>query len=99
VISAWLYNFLSQIVCWIETALLVAFNAVIAALAYLLAAALGLMPNLPAFPDVPDEVLNIIGWVAWVFPVAQAALCFAFIVTAWVLWQLVALLMRWGKLL
>jgi hypothetical protein len=37
--------------------------------------------------------------VNWVFPVAQVALFFTFILSAWLLWQAVAIAMRWAKAL
>jgi hypothetical protein len=98
-IFTWLHDFLAKLVCWVQTAATDTFNAVVAAIAGAVAAAASVLPDMPAFPGLPDQVTTVLGWVAWVFPVHQAVLAFAFIVGAWVLWQVVAMAMRWARLL
>lgn len=97
-IEDWIHDFLLQIVCWIRTAAVETINAVVSALAALVASLLGVLPDVPAFPTVPSWITSAASWVAWVFPVHQAVLAFGFVLTAWVIWQGVALVLRWVKL-
>ena len=94
-----LYDFLSQLVCWIMSALIGALNLILAALGALIATLVSLLPDMPATPSAPAAVTTAAGWVNWVFPVAQVALFFTFILSAWILWQAVAIAMRWAKAL
>ena len=104
---ALLQTIVDLFVCWVQTGATLVFNAVIAAIAFVIAAAVAILPDLPDFPDAPawlvgtgvDGDNGVLGWVAWVFPVHQAVLIFAFIVTAWIVWQLVAMAMRWARML
>lgn len=98
-ISNWLHDFFSQIVCWFKSGLVEAFNAVVAAIAAVIGALASVLPNMPDFPTLPDPLPEILGWIAWVFPVHQAVLVLAFLVTAWLVWQAVAMAMRWARML
>lgn len=95
----WLFDFLSQIVCWIESGAITAFNLVIAGLGFVVGNTVGLMPDVPAYPDVPSWFTNAASWVAWVFPVHQAVLVFGFILAAWLVWLGVSTVLHWAKAL
>jgi hypothetical protein len=89
----------NHFVCWVQTGVTNVINAIIAALAVLVGTVAALLPNLPSLPSLPTYMVTAEGWVAWVFPVHQAVLVLAFILTAWLVWQVVALAMRWAKFL
>jgi hypothetical protein len=96
-----LYDFLSQLVCWVMTALVLTLNLLLAALGALIATLIELLPEMDdaSIPAVPSQVTTAASWVNWFFPVNQALLFFIFIFSAWVLWQAVAIAMRWAKAL
>jgi hypothetical protein len=100
-ITTWLlqgiYDILAQLVCWIMTALVSVLNLVLATLGGLLVVLIDLLPDMPALPALPSEVTTAAGWVNWIFPVSTVASFFTFILGAWLLWQAVAIAMRWAK--
>jgi hypothetical protein len=92
-----LQQIVDLMVCWIQTGATLVLNALIAALGAALAAVLLLLPNMPDMPEVPETVLEAAGWVAWVFPVDTVVNIFEFMLAAWLIWQVVALALRWAK--
>jgi hypothetical protein len=76
-----------------------ALNAVIAALGAAAAAALALLPDMPALPDLPEPMVTAEAWVAWFFPVNTVWDILVFALSMWVLWNVVAIALRWGKAL
>lgn len=72
-------------------------NGIIAALGSLLSALISLLPELPGLPTPPAALLMAEGWVAWVFPVGTLLDILAFVLVMWLLWQGVALALRWAK--
>lgn len=55
------------------------------------------MPDLPA---VPSELVTAWGWVLWTpLPVASALALFFFLVGVEVLWQVIAIALRWFKVI
>jgi hypothetical protein len=99
-------DLLDQILCWIQqigamflSALVDGVNLVIAGLAAFVQALIDLDPiSFPDIPDWPDAMTTAYGWVAWVFPVGVVIDVLAFVLVAWLAWQLVALGLRWAKL-
>jgi hypothetical protein len=102
-----LIDVLSQILCWIKqigamflSALVDGVNLVIAGLAAFVQFLIDADPiSFPDIPDWPDSMATALGWVSWVFPVATVVAILGFVLTAWLAWQLVALGLRWAKLL
>jgi hypothetical protein len=76
-----------------------ALNAIIAALGAALAAALALLPDMPDLPERPGAFDTAYGWVAWGFPVNTVWDILVFCAARWLLWQLVAIALRWAKAL
>jgi hypothetical protein len=74
-------------------------NALIAALAVAAAAVLGLLPDMPALPDLPAPMVQAEAWVAWAFPVETVWNILVFSAGVWLLWQAVAIALRWAKAL
>ena len=85
-------------VCWVETAVVTVLNLVFVALGALVAAVVAAIPvDMPDLPTPPSEITTTAHWVAWFFPVHQLVLVLAFVITAWLAWQLVAIALRWAK--
>lgn len=95
---ALLQTIVSLFVCWVQTGVTLVVNAIVAALAALLTALVAADPvNMPALPTLPAPFTTALGWVAWVFPVGTAVDILAFLLTAWLAWQVIAILLRWVK--
>jgi len=72
-------------------------NAFVAALAAVLQALFDVLPDMPDLPEPPEAFTDAAGWVAWFFPVGTLLDVLAFVLTMWLLWQAVALALRWAK--
>ena len=95
-----LQSIVDLLVCWIETAAVTVLNLLVLAVGSLIALLIAADPvNMPDPPTLPAAMVTAEGWVAWVFPVHQAVLVFAFVLSAWIAWQVIAIAMRWGKAL
>jgi hypothetical protein len=78
-------------------ALVLVLNLILEALGALIAALLLLLPPMPDLPERPAAFDTALGWINWFFPVSAALAFLTFMVTAWVLWQAVAIGLRWAK--
>lgn len=85
-----------------------ALNAAIAALGAAAAAAVALLPDMPDLPDEPSfftsdtpgsGTSSPVEWVAWFFPVHTVVQALTFVLAMWLLWQAVAVALRWAKVL
>jgi hypothetical protein len=76
-----------------------AINGIIAAIAVVLSALFAVLPDMPALPAVPDAVTTSLEWVSWVFPVGTLVDILVFTLTMYLLWQAVAIALRWAKAL
>lgn len=76
-----------------------ALNALIAALAAAVSALLSILPNMPGLPDPPAALVTAEGWVAWAFPVGTVLQILTFTLAVFLLWQVVAIVLRWAKAL
>lgn len=76
-----------------------ALNAIIKALATAANAVLGLLPGMPTFPNLPSQFSQVMGWINWFFPVGTVFDIVAFMVTAWLLWMGLRVILRWAKLI
>jgi hypothetical protein len=77
--------------------IVMAFNAVIKAIATLLAGLLRVLPDFPDLPTLPVEFETASAWMAWVFPVGTVVAIVAWFAVVWLVWQGVALGLRWAK--
>jgi hypothetical protein len=99
-------DLLSQILCWLKqlgamflSALVDGVNLVIAGLAAFVQFLVDADPiSFPSVPAWPSAMTTAYAWIAWVFPVGVVIDILAFVVVAWLAWQLVALGLRWAKL-
>jgi hypothetical protein len=74
-----------------------AVNGLLAALAAVLQGLFDLLPDLPALPEPPDALILAESWVAWVVPVGTILDILTFTLAMWLLWQAVAIVLRWAK--
>lgn len=90
---------IGQLLSGIGQLVIDALNGLIAALGTVLQGFFDLLPDLPDLPDEPDSVVTASSWVAWFFPVSTLLDVLAFILSMWLLWQAVAIALRWAKAL
>jgi hypothetical protein len=90
-------DFLSLLVCWIMTALVLTLNLLLAALGTLIEGFVILMPDMPDLPTMPGAMLTALAWINWFFPVGTVVQILTFLFGAWLLWQAVVLILRWAK--
>lgn len=89
---------ISNLDCYLIYGGIAVFNAIIAALGFLLSNIIGAIPlNMPDPPTLPSLVVDGLGWVAWVLPVHTAYTMVELGLVAWIMWQIVALALRWVK--
>jgi hypothetical protein len=93
----WLADLLLGILCAIIAGLVYALNFVIEGLGALIALMVGLLPDMPTLPALPSQVTTVLGWINWFFPVETVVTFLTFMVTAWLIWQGVAIGLRWAK--
>ncbi len=98
-ITSWLEALVTNLVCWIQTGLVLALNFVIASIGALLEGLAAVLPDMPELPAVPGPVTTALAWVNWVFPVSTVVAVLAFLMAAWLLWQAVAIALRWARAL
>lgn len=90
---------LTNLVYTIIAALVLGLNLIIAALAAFLAGLVALLPAFPDLPSLPDEYSTAAGWVAWVFPIGTLLAILSWFAGVWIVWQLVAIGLRWARAL
>jgi len=72
-------------------------NGLIAALAAVLSALFDVLPDMPDLPEPPESLVTAESWVAWFFPVGTVLDILAFVLAMFLLWQVVAIVLRWAK--
>lgn len=92
-----LTTIVNTFVCWVQTGVTDVINAVVIALAFVVGAVMGLMPDIPTAPALPDAMTTALSWIAWAFPVDTLVSIFAFLVAAWAIWFGVSIGLRWAK--
>lgn len=92
-----LQRIVEMFVCWVKTGIVEAVNFLVAGLASAIAALLAVLPEMPETPALPAEFTSAAAWVNWVFPVSTVADFFTFMLAAWLVWQGVAIGLRWAK--
>ncbi len=99
-------SILGQILCVLRNlalsvlaVIIMAFNAIIEALATLLEGLIFVLPPFPALPSMPAVMVTVLGWINWVFPVGTVVLIFAWAAGVWLLWQGIAIALRWARVL
>lgn len=84
-------------VCWVQTGLTLAFNAVIAGLGALWGFVVGLLPDMPEAPTLPAVIETGFQWVNWAIPFAWFLGYFATYLILVVAVFAVMTLLRWLK--
>jgi uncharacterized membrane protein YozB (DUF420 family) len=98
------FGLLSQILCVLQNlafsvlaVIIMAFNAILEALATLLAGLIYVLPPFPDLPSMPAVMVTVLGWINWVFPVGTVVLILAWMAGVWLLWQGIAIALRWAR--
>ena len=65
---ALLQAIVSDLVCWIETALIFVCNGLISALSLVVAGVVAILPPMPNLPPMPSYVQTALSWLAYIFP-------------------------------
>jgi hypothetical protein len=98
-ITGWLESLVTNLVCFIETAAIRVFNLIIAAIGSLIEALAAVLPDMPDMPDRPAAFDTALGWINWIIPVGTVVTIAGFVLAAWLVWQAVAIALRWAKAL
>jgi len=83
----------------IEELAVLAVHGLIAAFAAVLSVLFAALPDMPALPELPSTLTMALEWVAWVFPVDTLVDVLGFVLAMWLLWQAVAIALRWARAL
>jgi len=74
-----------------------ALNSVIAGIGAALQAAINLLPDMPALPDLPPSFVTAESWVAWFWPIGTTVDVLTFVLGMFIIWNLVAVVLRWAR--
>ena len=94
---ALLQAIVSDLVCWIETALIFVCNGLISALSLVVAGVVAILPPMPNLPPMPSYVQTALSWLAYIFPLAYAMQLLGVMVSIWLVWVVAAIPLRWAK--
>lgn len=85
----------------IATLAVKALNAILAGLVNLANALISTWPiSMPNLPDLPSGLVTAVGWVEWTpLPVAAGLAFFMFAIGVWLLWQVLALVLRFVRVI
>lgn len=92
-----LQQLLDDFICFIETGIVLFANLVLEGLAALVSAIVSVLPDMPGAGSIPDWVTNGYHFVAYFFPVDFAMTLGLSYVTFYLAWILVAVALRWAK--
>jgi hypothetical protein len=91
---------LSHMDCYVLYGIKAAINGFVAALGAVVALAIAAIPvDMPDPPAMPDAMTTALSWVAWVFPIGTLLAIIAFFLSVWLMWQAIAVVLRWVKAL
>lgn len=99
VIVDFFQNFVDNIVCWFQTALVLAANAIVVALGVLWGAMIDLLPDMPAAPVLPGAFSTALGYLNWMADVPFLVGVFAATMALYGAWRLVEIPLRWVKVI
>jgi len=94
-----LTHLLDNLICWIESAIILFTNLLIAGIAEAVGAIVSILPAMPDIGSLPDWVSTAASHANYYFPVdflvALGVTFFGF----WLVWFGVSILLRWAKVL
>jgi hypothetical protein len=82
---------------YVELALVVVLNGLVAGVGAFAAALIGLLPAMPDPPGPPDS--GVIGFLAWLYPLGPMLAGLGVFVACWLVWMVVATGLRWVKVI
>jgi hypothetical protein len=89
-LNSWLWNAIGGLT-------IKAVNSLIEGLGSVLGVLFAVLPDLPPLPEPPAALVLAESWVAWAFPVTTLLNILAFVLSSWLVWQAVAIALRWAK--
>lgn len=92
-----LSQIVSNIICWIETALIDIANVVIVVLANVIKYVVLLLPDMPSLPAMPSQITQAIQWGNYYFPLGFMLTMFTTVAGLWFAWIVIRIPLRWGK--
>lgn len=97
-------DILGQILCILQAlaamvlwALISAINLIIEALGSIIGWAISQLPDMPDDVEWDGVASDVFGYANWVFPVGYIITALALLLTLWIAWAVVAILLRWAK--
>jgi len=94
-----LQSIVDHFVCWVQTGVTDTINALVIALAAVVSVVTALMPTIPSAPSLPGPMTTALAWIAWFFPIGTLIDIMAFLLTAWLIWIGVSVVLRWVRVL
>jgi hypothetical protein len=92
-----LQTLLDDFVCFIETGVVLFANLCIKGIGAIIAGLLAILPNMPSLSSVPSWAVSGYNAVAYFFPVDYALSLCATLLTLWVAWIGIAVVLRWAR--
>lgn len=94
---ALLQQIVDDFVCWIETGVVLFANLILTALGAVVSALIALLPSMPSLPSIPSWFHTGYNYVAYWFPVDWALGLGATMLSLWLGWVAVAIVLRWAR--
>lgn len=92
-----LQDIIDSLICWIETGVILFTNLLISGIAAVVAAIVGILPSMPTIPSVPSWFTDGYNYVAYWFPVDYCLALGATLLTLYLAWLAISLILRWAK--
>lgn len=89
----------NQMLAGIIDGLVLVFNYIMQGLSFMAQQLLYILPNMPDLPSVPDWIVQGYLYVEYWFPVGFLFNFCLSLITLWLAWALIAILLRWGKVI
>jgi hypothetical protein len=91
---SWLFH---NLVCYIETAIVLVCNLLLVAIGALIAAIVSILPGMPTLPGMPSQVSTGLAYVEYILPLDWIAATVVIFFTLWLAWLALSIPLRWAK--
>lgn len=96
-IGALLQTLLDDFICFVETGIVLFANLVLSGIGTVIAAIVSILPAMPSLPAVPSWFNTGYNYVAYWFPVDWALGLGATMLSLWIAWLAIAIVLRWAR--
>jgi hypothetical protein len=90
---------LDSFICFVRTGVTDVLNAVIVALGAIVGVVLALLPSMPTLPAIPADVTQAFAWGNYWFPVGYLVGTISTVLTLWLGWFAVQVILRWARVI